>query len=671
MDRLGVGFPRRRWIAGLLLGVTAIFMAAAYVMLGPTGAVSDRGDQRAIRSHDQEAAAANARGGQRRSADGPPQKAGDSPPAQQTPTLAALVTPQIEARLSAQRHGLDPRNDGWQSEALVEVAKVQLGRIVKQLAHTGTLDPSDLADVLADVLAEDFACSPLRPPQLAVAFRDQAVVVRRPDRASLDASSAAYRNASGLAQALAELAESLGRADTVESEIIIHGLATDANMSGMKTLIQLSGRPGERSYQDNTTWDCLWKRTAEGPPRLSAIRVREYEEIEALGQQRQKNPWFADCTQSVLGQNRSFGEQLVYGLDHWLKRVERAHRMHVFSNHGLAVGDVNGDGLDDVYVCQPGGLPNRLFVQNTDGTATDRSEWAGVDWLDATSSALLVDLDNDSDQDLVLATLVGLLIMANDSAGRFELKAILPTGDADMQSLSAADYDNDGDLDLYICLNFPKVTAETSEAPSTFVYHDANDGAPNRLFRNDIADGQWRLVDVTRHTGMDVDNRRHSLAAAWEDYDNDGDQDLYVANDYGQNCLYRNDAGQFVNVARDAGVVDFGSGMSVSWGDYNRDGLMDLYVGNMFSSAGSRITSQPGFRPGVDRQTRDILRRFAKGNSLFQNLGNGQFREVGAESAVEMGRWAWSSIFLDINNNGWEDIFVANGYITTEDTGDL
>jgi hypothetical protein len=635
-------------MAGLLLGVVLVLMAAAYVAFPPQVRVSDRSGQHPREDLSQE-------------------QAGDSAPAQLTRSLAALVTPQIEARLSAQRHGLDPRNDGWQSEALVEEAKVQLARILKQLADTDTLDANELAEVLAD----DFACSPLRPRQLGVAFRDQAVVVRRPDRASLDASSAAYRNASGLAEALAELAESLGRADTIESEIIIYGVATEENVAGMKTAIQLSGRPSARTYQVNATWDCLWKRTADGPPRLLAIRVREYEEIETLGQHRQKNPWFADCTQSVLGQNRPFGEQLTYGLDHWLARVERVHRMHVFSNHGLAVGDVNGDGLDDVYVCQPGGLPNRLFVQNPDGTATDRSEWAGVDWLDATSSALLVDLDNDADQDLVLATLVGLLVMANDSTGRFELKAILPTGGADMQSLSAADYDNDGDLDLYICLNFPKVTPESSEALNRFIYHDANDGAANRLFRNEIADGQWRLVDVTRQTGMDADNRRHSLAAAWEDYDNDGDQDLYVANDYGQNCLYQNDAGQFVNVARAAGVVDFGSGMSVSWGDYNRDGRMDLYVGNMFSSAGSRITPQAGFRPGIDPGTRNILRRFAKGNSLFANLGNGQFRELGAESAVEMGRWAWSSIFLDINNNGWEDIFVANGYITTEDTGDL
>ncbi len=160
-----------------------------------------------------------------------------------------------------------------------------------------------------------------------------------------------------------------------------------------------------------------------------------------------------------------------------------------------------------------------------------------------------------------------------------------------MQSLSASDYDLDGDLDLYICLNIPPASDPgTSSAASRFSYHDANDGAANHLFRNDIdAKADWIFTDVTRSSGLDIDNRRHSLAASWEDYDNDGDPDLYVANNYGQNCLYRNDGGKFVNVAQAAGVVDYGSGMSVSWGDYDHDGWFDLYVGNTFSSAGSRI----------------------------------------------------------------------------------
>ena len=179
------------------------------------------------------------------------------------------------------------------------------------------------------------------------------------------------------------------------------------------------------------------------------------------------------------------------------------------------------------------------------------------------------------------------------------------------------------------------------------------------------------FLDVTAALGLDVRNRRHSLAASWEDYDRDGDPDLYVANDYGRNCLYRNENGQFVEVAASMGVVDAASGMSVSWGDYDQDAWMDLYVANMWSSAGGRITTQAQFRADQTRSTRDLLRRFAKGNSLFKNVAGEHFVETGATLGVEMGRWAWSSLFVDFNNDGWEDLFIANGYLTTEDSGDL
>ena len=578
--------------------------------------------------------------------------------------MDAVVTPTTRDRLSAQRDGLNPRSDGWMTEAFAEEAESILRRLLAQLAQRNFDAP-----VLDELTTADFACAPLRPRELQLAFRDESVIVRRGAAASLNAARASYRGASGLTEALRALAEPFGGMNQIEVHAKIVGLATQADISATSVLVELSARTEEQVRQVHAQWDCLWNRMAGGPPRLSAIRTRDYEEAATQGEH---GAWFADCTESVLGDNPSFGEQLVFGLDHWLKRIERAHRMHVFAAHGLAVGDANGDGLDDLYVCQPGGLPNRLFLQTPEGLAVDHSVLAGVDWLDSTSGALFLDVDNDSDQDLVLATLTGLLVMENSATGRYRLQAVLPTGGADMQSLSAADYDNDGDLDIYVCLNFPKVTAERLALPSQFVYHDANDGAANRLFRNDVVAGlEWKFVDVTQSVGLDTANRRHSLAAAWEDYDNDGDVDLYVANDYGRNCLYRNDGDKFVEVAAAAGVVDFGSGMSVSWADYNRDGHMDLYVGNMFSAAGSRITPLPAFRPGSDEATRRVLRRFAKGNTLFQNMGNGKFRDVGAGAAVEIARWAWSSIFVDLNNSGWEDIFVANGYITTADTGDL
>jgi hypothetical protein len=178
--------------------------------------------------------------------------------------------------------------------------------------------------------------------------------------------------------------------------------------------------------------------------------------------------------------------------------------------------------------------------------------------------------------------------------------------------------------------------------------------------------------------GLDVNNHRYSFAAAWEDFDNDGDQDLYVANDYGRDNLYRNDSRlttegplQFVDISETAHVENSATGMAISWGDYDRDGWMDVYVGNMWSSAGNRITFQNKFQPDAPPEIKRRYQRLVRGNTLLRNLGNGGFDDRSAPAGVEVGRWAWGSLFFDMNNDGWEDIIVANGYITTADSGDL
>jgi hypothetical protein len=337
------------------------------------------------------------------------------------------------------------------------------------------------------------------------------------------------------------------------------------------------------------------------------------------------------------------------------------------------VGDANGDGRDDLFVCQPAGLPNRLYLQQADGTLLDWSSQSGLDWLDASRSVLFVDFDNDGDQDVAVSLNYSIVIFENLGNATFTQRTRIDVYSWP-SSMAVADFDNDGDLDLYICGYNPRgETAPGDIFANPVPYHDANNGARNFMMRNE---GDWNFVDVTPLVGLNENNRRFTFAAVWEDYDNDGDQDLYVANDFGRNNLYRNDPdanGQphFTDVARQAGVEDIAAGMSVSWGDYNHDGWMDLYVSNMFSSAGSRITTQRQFKPDDDAGTRENMQRHARGNSLFENRGDGTFRDVSVEAAVTLGRWAWGSLFCDINNDGWEDLYVANGFFTTPDPGDL
>ena len=169
----------------------------------------------------------------------------------------------------------------------------------------------------------------------------------------------------------------------------------------------------------------------------------------------------------------------------------------------------------------------------------------------------------------------------SDSSGRFE---------GVLTSITMADYDRDGFLDLYLCVYSYFFGAGEDKAGTPAPYYDARNGPPGVLFRND---GRGRFVDVTREVGLDVGNNRYHFAAAWADYDNDGWPDLLVANDFGTKNLYHNlgrrdGKVKFEDVAAAAGVLDHGAGMSAAFLDYDNDGLLDIYTGNMWSAPGLR-----------------------------------------------------------------------------------
>ena len=422
-------------------------------------------------------------------------------------------------------------------------------------------------------------------------------------------------------------------------------------------MVNGAGKTG--AVQQNAHWRCEWSGGAA--PALRSLEVLSYEEILPLA----GGLRYEDVTPAAFRGVESFRLQLLRGIDHWRPRLQGDFGNDVNGLQGLALGDADGDGLDDLYVCQQGGLPDKLYLRNADGTLRDFSSESGTDWMEVTRAALFVDLDNDGDQDLALAQGWYYMLMENDGKARFTKKAEV-RAEANLHSLAAADADLDGDLDLYFCGRNPAREFAQSEGilGQPMPYHDANNGGPNIYLRND---GAWKFTDATVASGLDVNNRRYSYACSWEDYDLDGDPDLYVANDFGRNNLYRNDGGKFTDVAVALGVEDISAGMGVTWGDPNNDGRPDIYVSNMFSSAGNRIAYQRNFRAGAANAD---FQRHARGNSLFLNAGDA-FTDASVSAGVTMARWAWGAQFADLNNDGWEDIYVANGFITTEDTGDL
>jgi hypothetical protein len=594
---------------------------------------------------------------------------------------------QLAQKASSQR-------DDWPTEVLAEAASAQLGRLARGLEQPHI--PG--GDLLESVVAAGFVCHSLRPPELNEVYGDGVITVRRSnedapvrsEQNSDDLEATRQSGADGFREALNELDMALGEGDERHVKFKLYRIeaagpdspAAQQEQVAFDTLVRYeASRHGPLgSRQQTAVWSCRWtyargdQTVADRPvPRLTQIEVSRYEESDITGLRGPTvvgGPLFVDCTESALSDNASYKQQVLHGINHWLSRIP-SEFLGKFGYNGLAVGDVNGDGFDDLYVCDSGGLPNRLYIQQADGTARDVSADAGVDFLDDSSGALLIDVDNDGDQDLVVAMDPNLQIAENDGTGRFKLHPPLEVN-TDSLSICAADYDVDGDLDVYVCgYNVRKQDATNRGLPFPVPYYDANNGGRNVLLRND---GNFRFVDVTREVGLDENNSRFSMAAAWEDFDNDGDQDLYVANDFGRKNLYQNHGGHFTDIASAAGVEDTGSGMSVSWDDYNRDGLMDLYVGNMWSSAGNRVTYQPKFEIGKADVAVSRIRRMAKGNSLFKNVsgdGRPQFSDVSDEEAVELGRWAWSSKFADLTNDGWPDLIVANGFVSNTIPDDL
>jgi tetratricopeptide (TPR) repeat protein len=416
-------------------------------------------------------------------------------------------------------------------------------------------------------------------------------------------------------------------------------------------------------------WQISWERTA------GEFRVREWHSLEET-QSRSSGPGFVDITTAALGGNASYSAQLLHGSDYWRTVLDGACGIDVYGHNGVSIGDIDGDGFDDLYICQPGGLPNRLYRNRGDGTFEDITEASGVGVIENTACALIVDVDNDGRQDLIVVRASGPMLFLNEGGGKFRQKANAfqfanpPQGT--FTGTAVADYDRDGWLDIYFCLYVYYQGTDQYKYPSP--YYDAENGPPNFMMRNN-RDGTFR--DVTAETGLAQNNTRYSFCCGWSDFNRNGWPDLYVVNDFGRKNLYRNNGnGTFTDIAPQAGVEDVGAGMSVCWFDYDNDGADDLYVADMWTAAGERISTQPMFKKDAPQETRALYHKHAMGNSLFRSKSRSggsvsTFEDTTRAAAIGIGRWAWSSDAWDFDHDGFPDLYITNGMVSGPSRDDL
>jgi hypothetical protein len=346
---------------------------------------------------------------------------------------------------------------------------------------------------------------------------------------------------------------------------------------------------------------------------------------------------------------------------------------------GIAVVDLDRDGFDDIYFLADYGK-NMFFRNRGDGTFEEIASKLGLDLEGQSSSAIFADFDNDGHLDVFIGRTLSRSLYMRGENGRFVdrsewiSKGSLPYF---ASSVSSADYDGDGLLDVYIAtyashmaywerLKFnPDVF--TSYLPQEDIVElqrlmDKKDnpytnlsGPPNVLLRN-LGGGKFEVV---KDSPLRV--FKNTFQATWGDFDRDGKPDIFLANDFSQPTLFRNlGAGKFTDVTEEMGLANARFGMGATWGDYDNDSRMDLYVSAMSSKAGRRIIAQ---LPNVDPR----FGVMAAGNALYRNLPNRLEKTSGAAApklAVEQSGWDWGAQFVDLNNDGWLDIFSLSGYYT-------
>jgi hypothetical protein len=332
---------------------------------------------------------------------------------------------------------------------------------------------------------------------------------------------------------------------------------------------------------------------------------------------------------------------------------------------GIAVFDYDNDGWMDIFLVNGSTLedmragkchPSKLYRNNHDGTFTDVTAKTGIGHCGWGFGAAVGDYDNDGWDDLYITYLDGAVLYHNNGNGTFsDVTSRANVGNAGHWGTSASfgDYDNDGYLDLYVA-NYVDLDLEHlpqfGEGP--FCQYRGIPvscgprglkGGRDRLYHNN---GNGTFTDVTEKLNIDSGNY-YGLGVLWLDYDLDGCLDLYVADDSSPSQLYHNDCkGGFTEVGSEAGVAYSAdgreqAGMGIDSADYDNDGWPDIVKTNFSDDA----------------------------NNLYHNDHNGQFTDIAGAAgfgAVSIPFLAFGVKFLDFDNDGWKDIFVANGHVNPQ-----
>ncbi|KSA13283.1 VCBS repeat-containing protein [Maribacter dokdonensis] len=348
-----------------------------------------------------------------------------------------------------------------------------------------------------------------------------------------------------------------------------------------------------------------------------------------------------------------------------------------YNGGGVAIGDINNDGLSDVFLT--GNMePNKLFLNKGDLKFEDISEKAGVKGNKPWSTGVVMaDINNDGYLDIYVSNAGNMEgnnhdndLYINNGDGTFTEKAheynLAETGFSTHASFF--DYDKDGDLDAYILNNSNIPVSSLGYAEQREVRAQDWEGVPkifrgvgDMLLRND----NGKFVDVSEDAGIYGSLIGFGLGVMVVDINNDLYPDIYVSNDfYERDYLYiNNQDGTFSEEIQKWTNHLSLSAMGIDMADINNDGLTDIFITDMLPEPDQRVKSVmefEGYNIFKLKQSKDFHQQYIQ-NTLQLNNGNGSFSEIAYYSGVEATDWSWSGLMFDMDNDGLKDIYVTNG----------
>ena len=352
--------------------------------------------------------------------------------------------------------------------------------------------------------------------------------------------------------------------------------------------------------------------------------------------------------------------------------------VYIYNGAGVAVGDVNNDGLPDIFF-SGNKVSSRLYLNKGNMQFEDVTERAGITTNRWCTGATMVDIDNDGYLDIYVSVSApgsasrgaerANLLFINNRDGTFH-EAAAQYGIADTGFTAHAvflDYDGDGDLDLFLLNNSPQDFARGAAANHPLGVRTVSPASWNTLYRNN---GDGTFTDVSQRAGI-LRQMGYGLGVVVGDVNRDGRPDIYVSNDVEPNdVLYVNNGdGTFSDRAGSWLKHTSVAGMGADIADFNNDGWPDIMQVDMlpatleqrnrmsgFVTASDRLELRNrGFRPDYDANALQLS------SGMLPN-GDLQFSDVASLAGVKATEWSWSTLFVDLDNDGRKDIFVTNGY---------